>query len=81
MKRFVQNEEEFFKYCVDNEVKFVDFRFTDMKGMWHHVTYSMKAVNKDLLENGMPFDGSSVDAWQPINKSDMLLKPDIVTAF
>ena len=29
----------------------------------------------------MPFDGSSIEAWQPINKSDMLLKPDVETAF
>jgi glutamine synthetase len=34
-----------------------------------------------MLENGLPFDGSSIDAWQPINKSDMLLKPDVETAF
>ncbi|RXJ80286.1 type I glutamate--ammonia ligase [Arcobacter sp. F2176] len=81
MGKFVNNTEEFFKYCEENEVKFVDFRFTDMKGMWHHVTYMMSAVNEGNLTNGLPFDGSSVDAWQPINKSDMLLKPDVATAF
>jgi len=81
MGKFVNNTEEFFKYCEENEVKFVDFRFTDMKGMWHHVTYMLSAVNEDNLTNGLPFDGSSVDAWQPINKSDMLLKPDVGTAF
>ncbi|MGJ0344715.1 type I glutamate--ammonia ligase [Aliarcobacter cryaerophilus] len=81
MGKFVNNIEEFFKFCSENEVKFVDFRFTDLKGMWHHVTYNIKAVNKDLLANGMPFDGSSIDAWQPIHKSDMILKPDVPTAF
>jgi len=34
-----------------------------------------------MLTNGLPFDGSSIEAWQPINKSDMILKPDIETAF
>jgi glutamine synthetase len=29
----------------------------------------------------MPFDGSSIDAWQPINKSDMVLRPDVNSAF
>ena len=29
----------------------------------------------------MPFDGSSIEAWQPINKSDMILKPDVESAF
>ena len=81
MGKFVNNIEEFFKFCSENEVKFVDFRFTDLKGMWHHVTYNIKAVNKDLLANGMPFDGSSIDAWQPNHKSDMILKPDVPTAF
>ncbi|NVJ54504.1 MAG: type I glutamate--ammonia ligase [Campylobacteraceae bacterium] len=81
MGKFVNNTEEFFKFCEENEVKFVDFRFTDLKGMWHHLTYMMNAVSAEQLEGGMPFDGSSVDAWQPINKSDMILKPDVETAF
>jgi len=81
MGKFVKNTEEFFSFCKENEVEFVDFRFTDMKGMWHHVTYRMSAVSADQLENGLPFDGSSIDAWQPINQSDMLLKPDVPTAF
>lgn len=81
MGKFVNNTEEFFKFCEENEVKFVDFRFTDLKGVWHHISYMMSAVNEDQLNLGMPFDGSSVDAWQPINKSDMILKPDVATAF
>ncbi|MGM0518772.1 MAG: type I glutamate--ammonia ligase [Campylobacterota bacterium] len=81
MGKFVNNTDEFFKYCEDNEVKFVDFRFSDFSGTWHHLTYMMKAVSAEQLESGMPFDGSSVDAWQPINKSDMILKPDVETAF
>jgi glutamine synthetase len=81
MGKFVSNTEEFFQFCESNEVEFVDFRFTDIKGAWHHLTYRFTAVNADLLNNGMPFDGSSVDAWQPINKSDMILKPDVPTAF
>ncbi|RBQ30823.1 type I glutamate--ammonia ligase [Aliarcobacter vitoriensis] len=81
MGKFVNSIDEFKSFCSENEVKFVDFRFTDMKGMWHHVTYNYKAINEDLLANGMPFDGSSIDAWQPIHKSDMILKPDVPTAF
>ncbi len=81
MGKFVNNTEEFFKYCEENDVQFVDLRFTDLKGAWHHLTYRMSAVNEGNIEGGFPFDGSSVDAWQPINKSDMLLKADIETAF
>ena len=81
MGKFVNNVDEFFNYCETNEVKFVDFRFTDINGIWHHVTYNMSAVNKDTINDGFPFDGSSVIAWQPINKSDMVMKPDIESAF
>lgn len=81
MGKFVKNVDEFFEFSKNNEVEFVDFRFTDIKGMWHHVTYRLSAVSKGMLENGLPFDGSSIEAWQPINRSDMLLKPDVPTAF
>ena len=81
MGKFVNNVEEFFKFCEENEVEFVDLRFTDIKGAWHHLTYRMSAVTEENLTVGMPFDGSSIEAWQPINKSDMLLKPDVETTF
>ena len=81
MGKFVNNVDEFYKYCEANEVEFVDFRFTDIKGAWHHISYRMSAVEASMLDTGLPFDGSSIEAWQPINKSDMLLKPDVETAF
>ena len=81
MGKFVNNVEEFFAFCEENDVGFVDFRFTDIKGAWHHVSYRMSAVNAAHFDGGLPFDGSSIDAWQPINKSDMLLKPDAESAF
>ena len=81
MGKFVSNTEEFFKYCEENEVEFVDFRFSDIKGAWHHISYRMSAVSAEMLEAGLPFDGSSIENWQPINESDMLLKPDVPTAF
>jgi glutamine synthetase len=81
MGKFVNNIDEFYRFCEQNDVKFVDLRFTDIKGAWHHLSYLLSALDKDMLQNGLPFDGSSIEAWQPINKSDMILKPDIETAF
>nr|MBP3724141.1 type I glutamate--ammonia ligase [Campylobacter sp.] len=80
MGKFVNSVDEFFKFCERNEVKFVNFRFTDLKGTWHHMNYNMSAVNEDSF-NGVAFDGSSIDGWQPIDKSDMMLIPDVQTAF
>ncbi|WP_456470790.1 type I glutamate--ammonia ligase [Caminibacter sp.] len=68
---------EFIQECKDREIEFVDFRFTDIKGVWHHVTYDIDAIDEEILRNGLPFDGSSIPAWQPINESDMVLKPDL----
>lgn len=81
MGKFVNTTEDFFTYCKENEVEFVDFRFTDIKGAWHHISYRMSAVTKSQLDNGLPFDGSSIEAWQPIEKSDMILNPSVETAF
>ncbi|RDU69197.1 type I glutamate--ammonia ligase [Helicobacter brantae] len=72
---------EFFASCSENEVEFIDFRFTDIKGTWHHVSFSASAVDEDVFEKGIAFDASSLPKWQPINRSDMILKPDPVRYF
>lgn len=71
---------EFFGFCKDNEVEFVGFRFTDIKGTWRQITFAINAVNEESF-NGIPCDASSVASWQPIDKSDMLLIPDPVRYF
>ena len=44
MGKFDNSVDEFFTYCEDNEVQFVDFRLTDMSGTWHHVTSTSTAI-------------------------------------
>lgn len=68
-------------FIKDNEVEFVDFRFTDAKGKWHHTTYHSSEVDEDLLSDGVMFDGSSIVGWKEINESDMILMPDANTIF
>lgn len=62
------------------EIAFVDLRFTDPRGKWHHLTMDSSVVNEDLLEDGIMFDGSSIGGWKAINESDMILNPDLSTA-
>ncbi|WP_028358118.1 type I glutamate--ammonia ligase [Brackiella oedipodis] len=64
------------KLIGDNEVTFVDFRFTDTLGKEHHMTIPAKCLEEDLFETGQPFDGSSLPGWKGIEASDMLLIPD-----
>ena len=67
---------EVLKMIADNEVKFVDYRFTDTKGKEHHVSVPAKTVGEGTFEHGHPFDGSSIAGWKGIEASDMLLMPD-----
>lgn len=60
----------------DNDVKFVDLRFTDMKGKEQHVSIPARAVDEDWFEEGQPFDGSSMAGWKGIEASDMILIAD-----
>ncbi len=64
----------------DNDIKYVDLRFTDMRGKWQHVTMDQTMVDEDLFADGTMFDGSSIAGWKPINESDMTLMPDPTTA-
>ena len=64
----------------EHDAKYVDFRFTDPRGKWQHLTYHVKAISADVLAEGVMFDGSSIAGWKAINESDMLLMPDCTTA-
>ena len=64
----------------DNDVKFVDFRFTDTRGKEQHVTVPVSHFDEDKFTSGHAFDGSSIAGWKGIEASDMLLMPDPNTA-
>ncbi|MEN8130892.1 MAG: glutamate--ammonia ligase [Pseudomonadota bacterium] len=68
------------KMMKENDVKYVDFRFTDTKGKEQHVSVPAHSIDEDLFEDGKMFDGSSIAGWKGINESDMILMPDASTA-
>jgi len=68
------------KMISDNDVRYVDFRFTDTKGKEQHVTVPASTVDEAVFENGKMFDGSSIEGWKGINESDMVLMPEPDTA-
>ena len=63
------------RFAVDEQTRFVDLRFTDLPGSWHHVTVPANQFDEDSFESGIGFDGSSLRGWASINESDMLLMP------
>ncbi|MFN5745169.1 MAG: glutamate--ammonia ligase [Methylococcaceae bacterium] len=68
------------KMIKENEVRYVDLRFSDTKGKEQHVTIPASTVDEDMFEDGKMFDGSSIAGWKHINESDMILMPDASTA-
>lgn len=64
----------------EQEVKFVDLRFTDTKGKEQHVSVPSHQIDEGFFEDGKMFDGSSIAGWKGINESDMVLMPDATTA-
>ena len=64
----------------EKDVKYIDYRFTDPRGKWHHLAMYVDAVGEDELSEGIMFDGSSIEGWKAINESDMILQPDLSTA-
>ena len=68
------------KQIKDNDIRFVDLRFSDPKGKLQHVTMDIAEISEDTFADGVMFDGSSIAGWKAINESDMVLMPDPTTA-
>ncbi|MEL6425388.1 MAG: type I glutamate--ammonia ligase [Pseudomonadota bacterium] len=71
----------FIKMIKDEDVDYVDLRFTDPRGKLQHVTVMSDQVDEDFLDEGFMFDGSSIAGWKAINNSDMKLMPDAKSAY
>ncbi|GAA1676503.1 glutamine synthetase [Citricoccus zhacaiensis] len=73
--------QEVLQFIQDEDVVFVDVRFTDLPGVQQHFNLPAKAVDEDFFVNGQLFDGSSIRGFQGIAESDMQLIPDVATAY
>ncbi len=64
----------------DEEIRYVDLRFTDTRGKEQHLSVPAHQIDADVFEDGKMFDGSSIAGWKGIHESDMILMPDATTA-
>ena len=69
------------KLMKDEEVAYLDVRFTDPRGKLQHVTVIADEVDEDFLEEGFMFDGSSIAGWKSIEASDMKLVFDLDSVY
>jgi glutamine synthetase len=65
----------------DNNVEYIDLKFVDLPGFWHHITLPVASLNHDLFETGVGVDGSSMPGFSSIEQGDMIMLPDPETAF
>ena len=66
---------ELLRQIKKHNIKFIDLWFSDLLGLIKNVTISVQELDR-ALENGIWFDGSSVEGFSRIWESDMFLKPD-----
>jgi glutamine synthetase len=77
MAKAANTASDVLKMIKEQEIEWIDLRFTDPKGKWQHLTMVAGVVGEDELTDGFMFDGSSIEGWKAINESDMILMPDL----
>jgi glutamine synthetase len=66
------------QYVVEDQVKFISLQFTDVTGVVKSVDIPVHRL-ETALEDGIWFDGSSVEGFARIQESDLRLVPDSST--
>ena len=75
------SKDKVLKLIADEDIAYVDIRFTDTRGKLQHVTVMADQVDEDFLDEGFMFDGSSIAGWKSIEASDMKLMPDTESVY
>ena len=67
------------KIIDEQGIEFIDLKVVDLMGRWRHLTLPAARFTRELLEEGIGFDGSNY-GYRAVQQSDMLLVPDLTTA-
>jgi glutamine synthetase len=70
-----ESKEYVLKMAKENDVRFIRLWFTDILGVLKSFAISIDEL-EGALEEGMGFDGSSIEGFARIDESDMVAKPD-----
>ena len=66
------------QHCKDQDIKFIRLWFTDILGSLKSFAITVEEL-EEALEEGMGFDGSSIEGFARIDESDMVAMPDATT--
>ncbi|HQP63422.1 MAG TPA: glutamine synthetase, partial [Candidatus Cloacimonas sp.] len=56
----------------ENAVKAVDLKYCGLDGKWYHITFPARNI-AEVMESGIPFDGSSIPGMRSVESGDMVL--------
>jgi glutamine synthetase len=65
---------------LEKDIKFLDLKYSDLPGRLRHVTLPLEQVEHAVKE-GVGFDSSAVAGFRSVESGDMVLKPDLDSAF
>ncbi len=65
----------------EHAVEFVDVKFVNLLGEWHHITIPVERLTNNLFKNGIGVDGSSVSGFAHIKSGDMIVLLDPEATF
>ena len=71
---------EMMAHVTENNVEVIDLKVVDMKGRWHRLSITSQKLSPEIIEKGIGFDGSSY-GFLTVDKSDMVMIPDVTSAF
>jgi glutamine synthetase len=74
-----RSPKEVLEFAKASGAQMLDMRFSDLPGLWHHVSFPIAQLSESSFEDGFGIDGSSLRGWAAIHESDMLLVPDPTT--
>ncbi len=69
------------KIVKQKNIKYIDIKFSDLIGDWHHITIPVESLNQNLFKYGVGVDGSSLPGFTKIEKGDMIVLPDAEAVF
>jgi glutamine synthetase len=65
---------------LEKDIEFVDLKYTDLTGRLRHLTLPVGQLDH-AVKDGIGFDSSSVAGFRSVDAGDMVLKPDLDSAF
>ncbi len=73
------DQQQIQQMITDHDVKAIDLKYCGLDGKWYHITFPARRI-LNVLQRGIPFDGSSIPGMRSVESGDMVLMPDIETA-